>query len=59
MQDMPNDPILLRSIVNTLLRDEYSSPEDLCDDKGWSLDDLNSKLATQGFTYISEINQYR
>ena len=59
MQDMPNDPILLRSIVNTLLRDEYSSVKELCDDKDWSLDELTAKLESAGFIYMPEINQYR
>lgn len=59
MGEMPQDPMLLRSIVNTLLRDEYSSVKELCDDKDWSLDELTERLESAGFIYMPEINQYR
>ena len=57
--DMPQNPIMLRSIVNTALRDEFDSLEALCDDKGWSIDEVINILESAGFSYIKEANQFR
>ena len=57
--DMPQDPFLLMSLVNTWLRDQYSSPEILCEDKDWSASELRSHLEAAGFVYQPEQNQYR
>ena len=56
---MPQDPILLMSLVNTYLRDQYSSPEALCDDREWDLDQMISALHHAGFDYMPEQNQFR
>ncbi len=56
---LPNDPIMLMSVINTKLRDEYSSPEDLCKAFGIDKDELEQKLKAAGFTYKPESNQYR
>ncbi len=47
------------SIVNTALRDTYDSPMALCDDKDWSYEDMNKILNDAGYTYNSELNQYK
>lgn len=47
------------SVINTRLRDEYSSLDELCDDLHIDRADLESTLATAGFTYMPEINQFR
>ena len=56
---MPTNPVLLMSIVNTLLRDQYDNPEALCDDKDWSYEDMNKILTDAGYSYNSDLNQYR
>lgn len=56
---LPQDPILLMSIVNTYLRDQYSSLEALCDDKEWDVDTVCAKLESAGFSYIPQQNQFR
>ena len=56
---MPTNPVLLMSIVNTLLRDQYDNPEALCDDKDWSYEDMNKLLTDAGYSYNSDLNQYR
>ena len=56
---LPKDPVMLLSVVNTWLRDRYASPEELCDDKDISLDELNAKLSNAGFEYDPENRQYR
>ena len=48
---LPNDPIILLSVVNTKLRDCYSSLDALCDDLGESREEIESKLKAVGFEY--------
>ena len=49
LQLIPSDPIILLSFINTRLRDQYSSLDDLCDDK----------LRLAGFEYNPDQNQFR
>lgn len=56
---MPQDPILLMSMTNTYLRDQYSGLDDLCEDREWDKEELVSKLDAVGFTYMPEQNQFR
>lgn len=56
---LPQDPILLMSIINTYLRDQYPSLDALCDDLELDSNDICSKLETVGFTYQPEQNQFR
>ena len=57
--NMPQDPMLLMSMVNTYLRDEYESLDALCEDREWDKAVLCSRLSAIGFDYIPEINQFR
>ncbi len=56
--NLPNDPILLMSAVNTKLRDFYSSLDILCDDLGVSRTELEEKLADIGYYYDGQLNQF-
>lgn len=56
---LPNDPIMLMSVVNTKLRDIYPSLERLCDDLDISEKELADKLSAAGFTYDPEQNQFK
>lgn len=56
---LPNDPIMLMSVVNTKLRDIYPSLERLCDDLDISEKELMDKLSAAGFTYDPEQNQFK
>lgn len=47
--------MILFSTVNMLLRDNYSSLDELCDDMDVDRTALVAKLATAGFEY-SEVN---
>ena len=51
MDKLPNDPMMLFSAVNTLLRDNYHSLDELCDDMNVDRAELEKKLAAAGFTY--------
>ncbi len=49
--ELPQDPMLLLSVVNTKLRDEYDSLDALCEDMGIDKTALQARLAHAGFEY--------
>ncbi len=55
---VPNDPIILLSYVNTKLRDNYSSLEDLCKSENVKSDDIIKKLSAVGYEYSREMNKF-
>ncbi len=57
--NLPSDPIMLYSAVNMKLRDQYPTLDALCDDLDISRADLESTLASAGFTYSPTLNQFR
>lgn len=61
---LPGDPIMLMSVINCSLRDNYPSAEALFDDIDWgaekmSRSDVEKKLLDAGYAYDREKNQYR
>ncbi len=54
----PQDPIILLSYVNTKLRDEYPSLDELCDDLDADRKELVRKLAAVNYTYSAEQNRF-
>ena len=56
---LPNDPIILLSVVNTKLRDCYSSLDALCDDLGEIREEIESKLKAVGFEYDEASNSFK
>ena len=64
--NIPNDPIMLMSFLNTQLRDNYSSLEDLVKSNSLDQKEINSldqkeieeKLANAGYHYDVERNQF-
>ena len=59
MNELPKDPVMLLSVINTKLRDQYPSLDALCSDLGIDAGELCSHLAEAGFEYMSQINQIR
>lgn len=59
MNNLPNDPIILLSVINTKLRDIYSSLDALCDDLNESKDEIIKALSDVGFEYDENTNQFR
>ncbi len=57
--NLPNDPVILLSVINTLLRDKYDSLEMLCDDYNISVDDIKNKLSPIGYNYNDTQNQFK
>ena len=56
--EIPQDPMILFSYINMLLRDDYSSLDDLCEDKGIDRQMLEDKLKAVGFEYDPEHNRF-
>lgn len=55
---LPKDPMILFSYVNTKLRDEYNSLEELCANEDVDQESLLETLAAVGFTYQPDSNQF-
>lgn len=56
---LPNDPILLLSVVNTKLRDYYPSLAHLCDDMMTEESGITTALAAIHYYYDPETNQFQ
>lgn len=59
MDQLPSDPFMLLSVINTRLRDEYPSFEELCAALGVDAQELAARLEAAGFIYMPDINQFR
>lgn len=55
---LPKDPMILLSVVNTKLRDDYDSLEALCEDLDVERDELEAQLEAVGFSYRPEQNRF-
>lgn len=58
MEKLPQDPYILFSAVNMLLRDNYKSLDELCDDMNVNRAELEGDLAKAGFEYSDENNKF-
>lgn len=56
--NLPNDPVILLSVLNTKLRDFYSSLDALCDDMEADKGELISKCRSIGYEYNPQRNQF-
>lgn len=57
--NLPKDPVILLSIINTLLRDKYKSFDELCDDYNIKESEITSKLNLIGYSYNDKLNQFK
>lgn len=55
---LPNDPIMLMSVINMQLRDKYSNLDELCDDMNQNKSELLAKLKNAGFEYDEENRKF-
>ncbi|MBR1823548.1 MAG: DUF4250 domain-containing protein [Ruminococcus sp.] len=56
---LPNDPIILLSYANTLLRDKYPSLEEMCKSLCVPQEQIEKKLASVGYTYDTSSNSFK
>lgn len=58
MMELPEDPMMLFSVVNMKLRDCYASLDELCEDMDIDKEELIRKLRFAGFEYSPENNKF-
>ena len=56
--ELPQDPAILMSYINTLLRDRYAPLDELCEDTGIDRGALVARLAQAGFEYNASLNKF-
>lgn len=59
--NLPNDPVILLSVVNTKLRDFYTSFDEMCSKEDISdteKENILKKLSSVGYTYSKERNRF-
>lgn len=56
--NLPKDPIMLLSYVNTQLRDNYPSLDELASAYGVSAEEIEEKLKAIDYTYDKENNRF-
>ncbi len=55
---MPNNPMMLLSFINTQLRDNYDSLDELCASYMTEQDEVKDKLETIGYIYDASLNKF-
>ena len=55
---LPQDPAILMSYINTMLRDRHASLDELCEDLGIDREALVARLAQAGFEYNASLNKF-
>ncbi|MFI3332750.1 MAG: DUF4250 domain-containing protein [Rikenellaceae bacterium] len=58
MDNIPSDPMMLYSFINTKLRDRYISLTELCEDMAIDQTELCETLQSVGFEYNAELNKF-
>ncbi len=55
---IPQDPVILLSYVNTKLRDQYGSLEQMCQELDIDQHEIEHKLAGMDYAYDCQRNQF-
>ena len=56
---LPEDDFILLSLMNTKLRDEYSSFAELCEEEGVSQQEIINRLEGLGYRYTPEYAAFK
>lgn len=56
--NMPKDPVMLLSFVNTQLRDNYPSLDEFCSAYGVSREDIEASLKKIDYMYDKDNNRF-
>ena len=56
--ELPRDPVMLLSVINTKLRDYYHSLDQLCEEMNLSQEELKEKLHGIDYEYDENRNQF-
>jgi len=55
---LPQDPVMLLSVVNTKLRDIYPNLEELAAVEGVTVEEITQKLSVINYTYDRDRNSF-
>ncbi len=55
---LPQDPVMLLSVVNTKLRDIYPNLEELAAAEGVTVEEITQKLSVINYTYDRDRNSF-
>lgn len=58
IENMPKDPMMLLSFVNTSLRDKGIDLDELCKSFGVEKAEIEEKLDKLGYSYNNELNRF-
>ena len=58
LSGLPGDPVILLGVINTKLRDFYTSLDALCEDMDIDKNELTEKLSVIDYTYDPGRNQF-
>ena len=58
LQNLPQDPVILLSVINTKLRDFYPSLDQLCSEMEVNKEELTDKLDLIDYAYDASCNQF-
>ncbi len=56
--NLPNDKMMLLSVVNTKLRDEYQNLDELCEDMNEDKNEIINKLKEIDYEYNEKLNRF-
>ena len=59
MSQLPMDPVMLLSVVNTNLSDFYLSLDEFCNAKDADKNEIVNALSAIGYEYNEESNQFK
>lgn len=57
--NVPNDPYMLLSFINTKLRDEFDNIDKFCEYYDKDKNEIEKKLENVGYRYNAEDNQFK
>lgn len=58
MAELPKDPFILLSYINTQIRDRYYSLKELCQVMKVSEEEIREKLSNIGYEYDEETHKF-
>ncbi len=58
IEKLPNDPMMLLSFVNTRMRDDKLSLEELCKQFDVETKEIEEKLDKIGYTYNNDLKKF-
>ncbi|MEY8338672.1 DUF4250 domain-containing protein [Lachnospiraceae bacterium 62-35] len=58
MKNIPKDPLILLSWMNTQLRDYYGTLDELCQALELNKEEICVRLSEEGFEYDEQVSQF-